>query len=334
MRTPKYLAAIFCLALLAPLLGEPQTAPPKARKAKQKSTHLETGGERKLNVVYKKVGKRELQLDLYYPTARTENLAKTSPLIIYTHGGGWAAGSRFGASKGTFAPLFKKLLAEGFAVASVDYRKYSKGGTIAMRDCVIDSKDAVRYLAKFSESLGLNREQFYTFGDSAGGHLAQMILLSPADVLTGDKVLAEIPFNIVAGVSWYGPSDFQDVNLFNHDDRPDFRDRFGPRILAGGEASAEDKLRLYREMSPIVYLKKESPPLFMIQGNKDTTIPVKHAFHMEKRAKEIQAPIKILIVKNSGHNWRKVDAEIAPSRENIIQATVEYFVAHANKSQQ
>ena len=322
MKSNKKLSSIFFLALLLPLAAEPEleTAPPKAKK---KPSYLETGGERKLDVVYKKVGERELQLDLYFPTAKQ---VKTSPLIIYTHGGGWSAGSRFGAARGSFAPLFKKLLAEGFAIASVDYRKYRKGGTIAMRDCVIDSKDAVRYLAKHSDSLSLNRDHFYTFGDSAGGHIAQMLLLSPADSLTGDEVLSEIPYQIAAGVSWYGPSDFQDVNLFNHDDRPDFRDRFGPRILAGRAVSSEEKLRLYHEISPITYLKKESPPLFMIQGDKDTTIPVKHAYHMAKRAQQIQAPVKILIVKNSGHNWRKVDAPTKPSRNEIIQASVNFFL--------
>ena len=324
----KIIASLFFIAFLTQLEAEQEvkTPPKKARQTKKKLTYLETSGERKLDIDYKKIGKRELQLDLYYPTAKR---VKTSPLIIYTHGGGWSAGSRFGASKGSFAPLFKKLLAEGFAVATVDYRKYRKGGTIAMRDCVIDSKDAVRYLAKHSDSLRLNPQKFFTFGDSAGGHIAQMLLLSPVDSLIGDEVLSEISYQIAAGVSWYGPSDFQDVNLFNHDDRPDFKDRFGARILAGGDPSPEDKARLYHEMSPLVYLKKESPPLFMIQGDKDTTIPVKHAYHMEKRAKEIQAPVQTLIVKNSGHNWRKVGAPTEPSREKIIQETIDFFITHA-----
>jgi len=36
-------------------------------------------------------------------------------------------------------------------------------------------------------------------------------------------------------------------------------------------------------MSPINYLEKNSAPLFMIQGDKDTTIPVKHAYYMAKK---------------------------------------------------
>ena len=94
------------------------------------------------------------------------------------------------------------------------------------------------------------------------------------------------------------------------------------------EMTPEEKLERYREMSPIDYLQKESAPLLMIQGDSDTTIPVKHAYAMEKRALELKAPVEILIVKNAGHNWRKVGAEIDPSRDEINAKTVRFFVEH------
>jgi len=294
-----------------------------AQKAKPRKA-LETGFPRELGVVYKTVGKRELQLDLYYPETGKK---RPCPLILYTHGGGWAAGSRFGAASGGFAPLFRSLLKEGFCIASVDYRLYSKEGTVRMRDCVIDSKDALRYLVQKSRTLGIDPTRLFLFGDSAGGQIAQMLLLSPPDTLVGDEQLAGTDYTPVAGVSWYGPCDFEKADLFNHDDRPGFKDRFGARIVKGGE-TAEEKLRLYREMSPFRLLKADSPPLLMIQGDRDTTIPVKHAHYLSAQAEKLGAPVEILIVENSGHNWRKVGAEIRPSREEIVQATVDFFVRH------
>ena len=239
--------------------------------AKGERSYLETGGERELDVVYKQVGKRALKLDLYYPTGKRDT---RPPVIIYTHGGGWAAGSRFSVSKRLFAPLFMRLLAEGFCVASVDYRLARKGTGVAMRDCVIDAKDAVRYLAKNAGALKIDAERFYVMGDSAGGQIAQLLLLSPAESLIGDPALADVPFVIRAGLVWYAPVDFEDQSLFNHDDRPDFVDRFRARITPE-EVSPEERLRRYREMSPVQYLAGDSPPLLMIQGDRDTTIPVK-----------------------------------------------------------
>lgn len=287
----------------------------------KESSYLETGGERELNVVYKKIGKRELKFDVYYPTKSSD---KAPPVIIYTHGGGWSAGSRGGVTKTLFSPLFLQLLEEGFCVVSVDYRLYNKSGQVAIRDCVIDSKDAVRYLVKNAKPLGVDADRLYVMGDSAGGQIAQMLLLSPSGSLAGDSDLADINYNILAGVSWYGPCDFEDQNLFNYDDRPDFVDRFGARIVSA-EVSKEEKLRLYREMSPIQYLKKDSPPLLMIQGDKDTTIPVKHAYLMEKTAKALSAPVQTVIVKNAGHNWRRAGGDIHPSKEEITEMTVNFF---------
>ena len=316
------------IAFLATAMATSGTAAQDARSNKtgtsrpQRANYLDTGGERKLEIIYKSISGRDLMLDLYYPTARR---SKKCPVVVFTHGGGWAAGSRYKAASGSFAVVFKRLVNEGFAVAPVTYRLAKKESGIAMRDCVIDCKDAIRYLAKNSESLGIDPMRICVMGDSAGGHIAQMLLLASPERLPGDKALAEVPYRMLAGVSWYGPCDFENMDLFNHDDRPDFKDRFGPRIL-GSDSGKGDKLQRYREVSPVNYLTKDSPPLLMIQGDKDTTIPVKHAYYMKQKASSVKAPVEIMIIKNSGHNWRGVDGNIDPSREAIVERTVKFFV--------
>ncbi|NNJ26504.1 alpha/beta hydrolase fold domain-containing protein [Alienimonas chondri] len=301
---------------------------------RERPAYLQTDGERRLDVVYKQTPQGALQLDLYYPDRLPAAPSESAlPVVVYTHGGGWAAGSRRGAANGSFAAVFSKLLDRGFAVASVDYRLVRPNRGLAIRDCVIDSKDAVRYLAKNAGPLDLDAKRFFLMGDSAGGQIAQMLLLSPPESLPGDEELAAVPYTTVAGVSWYGPSDFERTDLFNHDDRPDFRDRFAARLLKP-DADPADKLAIYREMSPANLLTGESPPLLMIQGDQDTTIPVKHAYYMKRQAEAVGAPVEILIVENAGHNWRAVGAEIKPSREEIVERTVQFFVEQLAASRQ
>ncbi|GAA3651285.1 alpha/beta hydrolase [Flavivirga jejuensis] len=292
--------------------------------AKFEPPYLNVGGERKLNVLYKETKEQDLYLDIYYPKNRKKD--EKLPVVIYTHGGGWAQGSRHGAANASFKVVHTALLEKGFCVVSVSYRLWKKEGSTAMRDCVIDCKDGLRYLSKNSKELGIDKNRFYSFGDSAGGQISQMLLLSSPESLKGDPKLKDYTYKMVAGVSWYGPCDFEKTSLFNHDDREKFKDRFGPRILPSN-TNKKDQLAFYREMSPINYLTKDSAPLLMIQGDKDTTIPVKHAYYMEEKAKEIGAPVIVLIVKNAGHNWRKVEANINPTRESIIKTTVDYFVS-------
>lgn len=300
--------------------------------SKQPAVYLATTGKQKLDVIYKTVGSKKLLLDLYYPTGEDSDEAASlpdarHPIVVYTHGGGWAAGSKQGIAKGSFAAVFQRLLDDGFAVASVNYRLCRKGSDITMRDCVIDCKDAVRYLAKNSQALELDRERVFVMGDSAGGHIAQMLLLSAPEDLSGAQELVSVSYKVIAGVSWYGPCDFERVDLFNHDDRPDFRDRFATRIL-GPNPDHATKIERYREMSPITYLRSDSSPLLMIQGNMDTTIPVKHAYHMQQRAEAVGAPVDVMIVENAGHNWRKVNADIRPTREAIVERTVQFIRDH------
>ncbi len=295
-----------------------------AARSAQRARYLETGGERKLEIAYKKVGDKQLKLDLYYPTARR---SAKCPIVVFTHGGGWAAGNRYKAASGSFAVVFQRLIEEGFAVAPVSYRLAKKDSGVAMRDCVIDCKDAIRYLAKNSETLGLDPQRICVMGDSAGGHIAQMLLLASPEQLPGDKALASISYTMRVGVSWYGPCDFENMDLFNHDDSPDFRDRFGPRIM-GSDSGPSEKLERYREISPVNYLSKNSPPLLMIQGDSDTTIPMKHAYFMKQKADAVEAPVEVMIIKHAGHNWRRVDADIAPTRDDIIEQTVQFFIKH------
>lgn len=287
-------------------------------------SYIDSPGKQLRNVLFKRTETGDVFLDFYFPDV-DDNTKK--PVVIYTHGGGWAVGSKQGAAIASFHSVHKELLKQGFCVLSVDYRLVKKTGETAMRDCVIDSQDAVRFVSAYKKELGIDPTRIFTFGDSAGGHIAQMILLAPSDSIKGDPELAKYSYKTVAGVSWYGPCDFQDEQLFNHDDREGFRDRFGPRILGAG-SKPEDKSELYREMSPVSYLTKDSPPLLMIQGDKDTTIPVKQAYRMQEALKTIDAPVEILIVENAGHNWRSVDGVVTPNRNEIIAKTVEFILKH------
>ncbi|MBT3194097.1 MAG: alpha/beta hydrolase [Verrucomicrobia bacterium] len=278
----------------------------------------------KPDIVYKMTPQGELCLDLYYP--ETE-LSGNYPVVIYTHGGGWAAGSKKGAGgRAPIGRVVRSLTEEGFCVAAVGYRLCKADSGITIRDCVTDAKDAIRYLSKNSEELFVDADRVFTFGDSAGGQMAQMLLLASPECFPGAEELAGNGYTMVAGVSWYGPCDFEKIELFSHEGNPRVRDRFGGRIVGQNTAPA-DKLRLYREVSPVNYLTKDSPPLLMIQADKDTTIPVHHAHYMKERAEAIGAPVDIMIVKNAGHNWRKADGvtPVEPSHNEIIERTVDFL---------
>jgi acetyl esterase/lipase len=277
------------------------------------------------DVVYKSTEQGPLKLDLHYPEAPKPGVK--FPLVLFTHGGGWAAGTKTIGDRGVRFMGVKALNEQGFCVASVEYRLCTPDGNITVRDCVTDAKDALRFLAKQAAKFSIDAEQVFTWGDSAGGHLAQMLLLSAPETFPGDPLLADAKYRLIAGVSWYGPCDFEKMELFTPPGGKGVGDRFGSRILKRG-ADETTKLAAYREVSPVNYLRPDSPPLLMMQGDKDPTIPMQHARYMKERGDAVKAPVEVFIVENSGHNWREVGGPLSPALEEIMNKTAVFMKLH------
>jgi len=98
------------------------------------------------NLVYNRVDKKDLAVDLYIPK-NEELLAelgkdKKWPLIIFVHGGGWDSGN-----ENMLDPVYAvpRLVQNGFAVATLNYRLAPKYKFPAPID---DLKLAIDYLKK------------------------------------------------------------------------------------------------------------------------------------------------------------------------------------------
>lgn len=285
---------------------------------------LPTEGEKRLNVLYKDLPEESLYLDFYYPPGVPKG---DLPVVVFTHGGGWGAGSKEGAAQGSHKELFLRLLDEGFCVAAVNYRLVGMYEDAYVPECVADSKDAVRFLAKNAGEFGISPEKFYTIGNSAGGHLSMMLLLTPDDKQLGAPELADADYEMVAGVSWYGWANQELEELFikpNKDNDQPLRANHS-RICRPG-LTPEERKEIIHEMSPSSWLTKESPPLFMLHGTEDTTIIPKHAYWMKDLADQRGADVEILIVEGAGHGWG--NKKTKPTKDEVIQATVDFFVKH------
>ena len=138
-------------------------------------------------------------------------------------------------------------------------------------------------------------------------------------------------FNMVAGVSWFGFTNVEVEHLFiKNEDNP----RHGPmhgttvRILKPG-LTEQQKTAVLHEMSPTTWLTKDSPPMLIMHGDKDTAVTVKHAYYIQKKAVELQATVEVVIVKNASHNWgNKSGKPLDPSKDEIIVQTAQFFVDH------
>lgn len=99
------------------------------------------------------------RLDFYWP----EN--KDCPTVVWFHGGGLVAGSKF-------AP--KDFLDAGFAVAAVNYR-FLSGATID--EIIDDAAAAVAWTFREVAARGGRTDRIFVSGHSAGGYLTDMVVL-------------------------------------------------------------------------------------------------------------------------------------------------------------
>ncbi len=110
-----------------------------------------------------------------------------SPVVVFLHGGGWRLGSRHSAgpayAKADPGP-FELVAQAGIAVASIDYRL---SGEAVWPAQLHDAKAAVRWLRGRASELTIDPDRIAAWGESAGGHLAELLGLTVDDpALEGD----------------------------------------------------------------------------------------------------------------------------------------------------
>lgn len=107
------------------------------------------------------------QLD-FYPAA-----ARTAPLVVFVHGGGWKRGDK-GMMRGS--DKLKDWHAKGYAVASLNYRLVPGA---RVEDQAADVAAALAALRNRASSLGFDPARVVLTGHSAGAHLVALVGTDP-----------------------------------------------------------------------------------------------------------------------------------------------------------
>ncbi len=176
--------------------------------------------------------------DLYLPTS-----AKPAPAVLLIHGGGWNGKER----RADMTSIAKSLAKRGYFVMNATYRLTPEWKFPAQRD---DLEQAIRFMRANAKDLNIDTTRIATFGYSAGGHLAALIGLDPANEVKA----------IVAGGAPTDLSFWTDGKLTGK--------------LLGGPVKGNEKI--YHEASPVHDITTNSPPVFIYHGTDDKLVPLEH----------------------------------------------------------
>ena len=98
--------------------------------------------------------------DIYLPASDAP-----TPILIYIHGGGFTGGSRDTSSRDD---LVLPMLAEGVAVASIDYRLLQSPDTEGVIKPLSDSTRCLQFIRYHHEQLNIDPDNVILMGGSAG----------------------------------------------------------------------------------------------------------------------------------------------------------------------
>ena len=243
------------------------------------------GWRAQLNLVYTRVGNWEGKMDLYTPPPG----GKPSAVVINIHGGGWNHGVK--ESQTGFNSFFK----ESFAVANIEYRLTPFATAPA---AVEDARCALIYLVKNAEALNIDLNRIVVMGGSSGGHLALMTGYLENDPIYDSQCPGAKKIKVAAVIDKYGITDVWDWAYGK-----DLTSKSATNWLG---AKKNDSI-FARSLSPLYYVKKTTPPTFIVHGDADPTVPYQQSVALYKKLQEAGVTSAFMTVPGGLHG--KFDKE-------------------------
>lgn len=244
-----------------------------------KPVEYPAGYRAQLNVVYTQVKDWEGKMDLYLAPIEKG----LSPVVINIHGGGWNHGVK--ESQTGFSTFFKA----GFAVANIEYRLTGQATAPA---AVEDTRCALIYLIKNAKALNIDVNKIVIMGGSAGGHLALMGGLLANDHRFDGNCPGVENIKVAAIIDKYGITDVWDWGYGKNLTSKSARNWLGDK--ANDQAFAAI-------VSPMTYVTKNSPPVFIVHGDADPTVPYQQSVDLHKKLKEAGVKTEFITVPGGLH---------------------------------
>jgi acetyl esterase/lipase len=272
--------------------------PPPAHELPLPAPHPGDGGVRLLlGVPYAAArGMRPLELDLVLPPVSESPF----PGVVFLHGGGWQVGSRHSAGpgyRGARPTPFERIAQAGIAVASVDYRL---SGEAVWPAQLHDAKAAVRWLRARADDVGIDPDRIAAWGESAGGHLAELLGLTIGDPELEGGVGITGPSSAVSAVAaWYAPSDVGAVATDTGADPTD-ADTRESRLLGAPAPTVPD---LARQASPLSHVSPGAPPFLLLHGEADRFVPAVQSVRLHTALVEAGVRAELYLYEDADHMW-------------------------------
>ncbi|MBI2421949.1 MAG: alpha/beta hydrolase [Candidatus Hydrogenedentes bacterium] len=190
------------------------------------------------------------------------------------------------------------LLKNGYTAFVV---RHGSGTRFQVPEMIEDVRRAVRFIRLHAAEYRVDPDQLGITSGSSGGHLALMAGLTGDDGNPDSKDPVErVSSRTQAIVAWFPPTDL--INWGGPDGykmiqtvRPDlFKEIFG---------EITDLTAQLKSISPIYFVTPDDPPLLLIHGDQDKTVPVQQSEILKAKFEETQLPVKLIVQPGGPHTY-------------------------------
>jgi acetyl esterase/lipase len=244
---------------------------------------------------------RKEQADLYLPKETADG--KKHPGIVIIHGGGWSGGVKDATREKNIGTT---LALHGYVCLSINYVLADKDSkNVVWPQNLHDCKTAVRWLRKNAERLNLDADNIGTIGGSAGGHLATMVAVTGPD-LDPAGPYGEYSTKVQCAVDLYGPADLENW-----------------KDIAALRKSRKEDPALYKQFSVLTHLDKDDPPILILHGTADTTVPLSQSETLAAALEKHGIEHHLEIIEGAPHTFH-----LQPVQKDLRPMVVEFFDKH------
>ncbi len=214
-------------------------------------------------------GRRGL-LDIYRPPGEVND----APVLLQVHGGAWTIGNK--DQQGL--PLMRHMASRGWVCVAINYRLSPRSAWPAH---IIDVKRAIGWIREHGKEYGADPSFIAITGGSAGGHLAALAALTANDP-DFQPGFEDADTALQAAVPFYGVYDLAGVTGGKAAER--MRDRFLAKRVFFDDAKANPEP--FEKASPILRVRRDAPPFYVIHGVNDTLVPIAQARTFVEKLRE------------------------------------------------
>ena len=267
-------------------------------------------------VVYKEVFGEPIYLAYYLP--KEYSCSSRYPVFVFVHGGSWSSHEIFPDQtcwQGDYLGYLARYYAEkGFVCVSIDYRLVRDQGqaeNYGVIDCYEDCCDAMDYIINHAGEYGIDTQQMYLLGESAGGHLAGSCGIFWDDERI-QKAIGKTNNNPNAMILAYpvvtaiGPTHL--LSFMN--------------LTSITELTEEDK----KAWSLELHVKPTCPPTFIVHAINDKTVPINNALCLAEALSENSVDYEMHILPEGGHGFSLAENEVYKEDNPYVSRWVDWAI--------